>query len=69
MEERKVILQDLPTSVRGFVFLDDTGEPVVVLNARLSREQNRRTLDHERKHIAAGDLGNLNFHEYGGNEP
>ena len=69
MEERKVILQDLPTSVRGFVFLDDTGEPVVVLNARLSREQNRRTLDHERKHIAAGDLQNLNFHEYGGNEP
>ena len=64
MEEEKVILADLPTSVRGFVFLDDNGDPRIVVNARLTREQNRRTWDHEKKHIARGDMNEPNYIEY-----
>ena len=64
MEENEVILQDLPTSVRGFVFHDDDGEPVIVVNARLTHEQNRRTYRHEKKHIQRGDMFNSKYIEY-----
>ena len=64
MEERKVILQDLPTSVRGFVFQGEDGEPVIVVNSRLTREQNIRTYKHEKKHIQRGDMSNENYIEY-----
>lgn len=63
MDER-VILMDLPTSVRGFVFLDENGEPVIVLNARLTREQNRRTWKHEQRHIKRGEIDNPDYHEH-----
>jgi len=57
-------LVDLPTSVRGFCFHDDDGEPYIVLNARLTREANRQTYDHERAHILRGDLDNVQYMEY-----
>lgn len=69
MDERPVKLMDLPTSVRGFVFTDADGEPVIVLNSRLTREQNLRTYDHEQRHIARGEMYEPNYHEYGGNAP
>ena len=61
-------LADLPTSVRGFVYNDDDGEIYIVLNSRLSHEQNLSTYVHELKHISRGDLDNPNYHEYGGND-
>lgn len=61
-------LADLPTSVRGFVYHDDDGEMYIVLNSRLSHEQNLSTFVHELKHIRRGDLDNPNYHEYGGND-
>ena len=64
MEGKEVILQDLPTSVRGFVFLGDDGEPVIVVNSRLTREQNRRTYRHEKKHIRKHQLNDPTYHEY-----
>ena len=64
MEENHVILQDLPTSVRGFVFSGEDGEPVIVLNSRLTREANRRTFRHEKDHIQHDELHDLTFHEY-----
>ena len=64
MDENRVILQDLPTSVRGFVYQGDDGDPVIVVNARLTREQNRKTYDHERDHIARGDMYEPKYHEY-----
>lgn len=64
--EEHTILMDLPTSVRGLVFHDDDGDPVIVLNARLTREQNLRTYDHERRHIARGELSDPDYIEYGG---
>ena len=65
MDEKEVILQDLPTSVRGFVFLGDDGEPVIVVNSRLTREANRRTYLHEKKHIERNELSDTTYHEYG----
>ena len=66
MDEEMAILMDLPTSVRGMVFLGDDGEPVIVVNSRLTREQNRRTWDHEQEHIARGDMNEPTYNEYGG---
>lgn len=64
MNENEVVLADLPTSVRGFVFLDDEGDPVIVVNSRLTREQNRKTFRHERRHIRRGELTNTTYREY-----
>ena len=64
MEDNKVILKDLPTSVRGFVFLGDDGEPVIVVNSRLTREANIRTFRHEKKHIKKDQLSEPTYNEY-----
>lgn len=64
MNENEVILADLPTSVRGFVFLGDDGEPVIVVNSRLTREQNLKTFKHEKRHIRRGDMENNDYKEY-----
>lgn len=66
MEEYRVTLANLPTTIRGYVFLESDGVPRIVLNANLTREQNRRTMDHELKHIENGELSDPNYHEYGG---
>ena len=63
-QEIRTILLDLPVSVHGFCFHDDNGEAFVVLNARLTREQNRKTWEHERKHIADGDMYESTYIEY-----
>jgi hypothetical protein len=64
-DNRPAILVDLPTSIRGFVFHDDDGEPMIVLNARLSHEQNRMTYEHEKEHIRHDDMYNTDYIEYG----
>lgn len=64
MDENEVILRDLPTSVRGFVFLGEDGDPVIVVNSRLTREQNRRTFRHEKKHIENDELHDPTYKEY-----
>lgn len=53
------VLIDMPCGVRGFTKL--TAEPegdyqTVVVNARLTREANIKTFEHENKHIKADDL-------------
>ena len=65
-EDRPAILDDLPTSVKGFCYHDNDGETFIVVNARHTREQNRRTYDHEKRHIDRGDMFNEDYHEYGG---
>ena len=64
MNDRPALLVDLPTSVRGFCYHDDDGEPMIILNARLSREQNRKTYDHECDHIKNGDMYEPTYTEY-----
>ena len=65
-EDRPAILDNLPTSVKGFCFHDNDGEAFIVLNARLTWEQNLRTYDHEKEHIKRGDMFNEDYHEYEG---
>lgn len=64
MDENMAILADLPTSVRGMVFLGEDGEPVIIVNSRLTREANRKTFRHEKKHIKSGELHDPTYHEY-----
>ena len=64
IDERPATLVDLPTSVRGLCFHDDNGEEYIVLNSRLTREQNRKTWEHERKHMADGDMYEPTYIEY-----
>lgn len=68
-DECTVRLQDLPPSVRGFVFHTDDGDPVMVLNSRLTREANRGSYDHELLHIQRGDMDDPTYHEYGKETP
>ena len=63
-EDRPAILDNLPTSVKGFCFHDNDGEAFIVLNARLTREQNLRTYDHEKEHIKRGDMYDVTYNEY-----
>lgn len=57
-------LMNLPQGVKGFVCHDDDGEAIIVLNSRLSREQNKKTYAHERRHVLREDLDNVDYREY-----
>jgi len=52
----RTILLDLPCRVKGFTFKDRDETHVIVLNSRLSYEQNRATYEHELLHVNNGDL-------------
>lgn len=62
----RTIVQNLPTTVKGFVYMDSTYEPVIVLNERLTYEQRRKTYRHEADHISNGDLSDMSYIEYQG---
>ena len=64
MDEYLTRLENLPTSVRGLCYHDDNGDEYVILNARLTREQNLKTFDHEQKHIERGELYEPTYNEY-----
>ena len=66
MKDYRVTLANLPTSIRGFVYLESDGVPRIVLNAKLTRELNQKTMDHELKHIENGELEDTTYKEYGG---
>lgn len=59
MDNISVKLEDLPCSVRGFVvrcFDENEIHYTVILNAKLSDEQQRRTYEHEVEHIRRSDF-------------
>ena len=58
------ILKDLPGTIRGFVMLGSDYEPIIVLNARMSREQQRKTYRHEIRHITSGQISDEGYVEY-----
>ena len=60
-----VFLVDLPTTIRGFVTLGSDFSPIIIINSRLSREQQRKTYQHEMNHIRRGDMYNEGYTEYG----
>jgi len=64
MEENMAFLINLPTGVHGLVMYDEDGEPVIIVNARLTREANQHTFLHEKEHINRGDMDNPDYMEY-----
>lgn len=66
MSEVPIILKDLPADVRGFVCLGSDYEPVIVINSRLSREDQLKTYHHEKGHIDRGEMYDEDYNEYGG---
>lgn len=65
-DDTTVILQDLPSTVRAFCYHDDEGHAFMVINSRLTLEEQRKAYRHEKKHIKAGDMYNSDYTEYGG---
>lgn len=55
-ENVRIIYQDLPCGIRGFVKKLPDEFYAIVLNSRLTREQNIHSLQHELEHIKNGDL-------------
>lgn len=53
-----VRLIDLPVSVNALVAFDEDGFASIYLNARLSREKQRKSLRHELRHIHRDDAYN-----------
>ena len=56
-EDYFVRLVNFPTcACGGVVMLNDDGTYTILLNARLSRQQNEESMAHELRHIRRGDL-------------
>lgn len=60
-----VVLKDLPPHVHGFVCLGSDYNPCIVINSRLSVEQQRKTFLHEMEHIVTGQIYDDDYTEYG----
>lgn len=58
------VFQDLPCTVRGFCYHDDDGNAFIVINARMSRAQQKQTFRHELRHIRTGQLYDPAYREY-----
>ena len=69
MHNVPIVLQDLPVDVHGFVCLGSDYEPIIVINSRLSRENQLKTYRHEKAHIDRGEMFNEDYHEYEGGIP
>lgn len=54
-EEYCVRVMDLPCGVRALVSFDAEGFPNIYVNARMSREEQRKAIDHEMRHIRRND--------------
>lgn len=63
-EEPRVILQDMPTTVRAFCYHDDEGNPYVVVNSRMPKKIQDEAYQHEMGHIERGEMFDPSYHEY-----
>lgn len=55
-----VNLFDMPERIKGYCREDENGDYTVILNSRLSYEENLITYMHELKHELNGDFESLN---------
>lgn len=55
MENYNIILYNMPTGIKAFTRSNPDGTYTIVLNARLSNEQQRLSFYHELMHIQNGD--------------
>ena len=60
-----VVLLNLPTTVRGFVTLGSDYSPIIIINARMTAEQQKKTYQHELDHILSGQFDDDDYVEYG----
>ena len=65
IETIPVVLKDLPPAIRGFCCLGSDNEPCIVLNSRLTQEQQHKTYVHELRHISSGEMYDETYVEYG----
>lgn len=63
-EQVPTFLKDLPETIRGFTMLGSDYEPIIILNSRLSVEQQRKTYRHEMNHITSGEIYDDGYSEY-----
>ena len=56
--EYTVRVMDMPVSTPGFVTYDEDDHANIYINARYSREKNRRTAAHELTHVLHNDIHN-----------
>ena len=61
-----VVLKDLPSGCRGFCCLGSDYQPIIILNRNMTYEQQRKTYEHEMKHIVSGEIFDPEYNEYGG---
>ena len=64
MTDVPVVLKDLPVKIHGFVCLGSDYEPIIIINSRLSWEQQQKTYKHELQHIQRGEIYDTEYHEY-----
>lgn len=55
-EHIRVVLKDLPVTIRGFASDDGFGYYTIIINSRLSNQMQIDTYEHELSHIANGDF-------------
>lgn len=55
---------ELPASVNAICYHDDDGNPCILINAKCSIEQQRKSARHELTHIKRGDNFNASYVEY-----
>lgn len=63
-EDVPVVLKDMSPHVRGFTCLGSDYNPIIVINSRLSAEQQRKTYKHELEHIRTGQIDDDDYVEY-----
>lgn len=64
-DEVPVVLMNLPCHIKGFVCLGSDYNPCIIINSRMTAEQQLKTYKHEMEHIRKGDMYNENYYEYG----
>lgn len=52
----KVIMMDMPTTIRSYVRANPDGSYSIIINAKLSRPDQQKCCLHELQHIANGDF-------------
>lgn len=60
-----VVLCALPSGCRGFCCLGSDYEPIIIINKNMTYEQQKKTYDHEMRHIITGEIFNPDYKEYG----
>lgn len=56
IDDVRVEFAELPTSIGGYVISDSDDFYTIILNSKLSHEQNMKSYEHELEHIFNGDF-------------